>query len=99
MTPLKRALDLSYPAFANLHQHTLLWPPASARLRSYSGRSPHNPSSRDSRSCPGDIFQGSAGDGAVARGPPELLGFDDRTMMYEGDAKDWENVGLGVFQR
>ena len=23
-------------------------------------------------------------------GPPELLGFDDRTMMYEGDAKDWE---------
>ena len=22
-------------------------------------------------------------------GPPEL-GFDDRTMMYEGDAKDWE---------
>ena len=23
-------------------------------------------------------------------GPPQLLGFDDRTMMYEGDAKDWE---------
>jgi hypothetical protein len=23
-------------------------------------------------------------------GPPELLGFDDRTMMYEGDAEDWE---------
>ena len=23
-------------------------------------------------------------------GPAQLLGFDDRTMMYEGDAKDWE---------
>jgi hypothetical protein len=23
-------------------------------------------------------------------GSPELLGFDDRTMMYEVDAKDWE---------
>jgi hypothetical protein len=23
-------------------------------------------------------------------GPPELLGFDDRSMMYEGDAKNWE---------
>jgi hypothetical protein len=23
-------------------------------------------------------------------GPARLLGFDDRTMMYEGDAKDWE---------
>ena len=22
--------------------------------------------------------------------PAQLLGFDDRTMMYEGDAKDWE---------
>ena len=23
-------------------------------------------------------------------GPAQLLGFDDRTMMYEGDGKDWE---------
>ena len=26
-------------------------------------------------------------------GPPQLLGFDDRTMMYEGDAKDCGGQG------
>jgi hypothetical protein len=25
-------------------------------------------------------------------GRAQLLGFDDRTMMYEGDAKDWERI-------
>jgi hypothetical protein len=65
---------------------TLLWPPASARLRSYSGRSPHSPSPRGSRGGPGDIFGLLLPDAA----PPELLGFDDRTMMYEEDAQDWE---------
>jgi hypothetical protein len=28
-------------------------------------------------------------------GPPELLGLDDRTMMYEGEAKDRACPGAG----
>ena len=29
-------------------------------------------------------------------GSAQLLGFDDRTMMYEGNAKDWACTGMAI---
>ena len=93
MTPLERAIDLSYPAFAILHQH---------------GRFSGPPHQRVCEAILGDLrIARRRGVGGVVLeifsrdqqvmglllpddGPAQLLGFDDRTMMYEGDAKDWE---------
>ena len=93
MTPLERAIELTYPAFAILHQ-----------LGRFSGP----PQKRVCEAILGDLRivrrQGVSGvvleifsrDQQVMglllpdAGSAQLLGFDDRTMMYEGDAKDWE---------
>ena len=93
MTPLERAIELTYPAFAILHQH---------------GRFSGPPEKRVCEATLGDLRivrrQGVSGvvleifsrDQQVMglllpdAGSAQLLGFDDRTMMYEGNAKDWE---------
>jgi hypothetical protein len=93
MTPLDRAIELTHPAFAILHQ-----------LGRFSGP----PQKRVCEAILGDlrIVRRQAVNGVVLEifsrdqqvmglllpdaGPAQLLGFDDRTMMYEGDAKDWE---------
>jgi hypothetical protein len=93
MTPLERAIELTYPAFAILHHH---------------GRFSGPPQKRVCEAILGDLRivrrQGLSGvvleifsrDQQVMglslpdAGSAQLLGFDDRTMMYEGDAKDWE---------
>jgi hypothetical protein len=93
MTPLERAIELTYPAFAILHQF---------------GRFSGPPQKRVCEAILGDLRivrrQGVSGvvleifsrDQQVMglllpdAGSAQLLGFDDRTMMYEGDGKDWE---------
>jgi hypothetical protein len=87
MTPLDRAIELTHPAFAILHQ-----------LGRFSGP----PQKRVCEAILGDlrIVRRQAVNGVVLEifsrdqqvmglllpdaGPAQLLGFDDRTMMYEG---------------
>jgi hypothetical protein len=96
MTPLERAVELTYPAFAILHLH---------------GRFSGPPQKRVCQAILGDlrIVRRQEVGGVVLEifsrdqqvmglllpdaGPAQLLGFDDRTMMYEGEARDWESPG------
>ena len=93
MTPLERALDLSYPAFAILHQHGRFSGPQHQRVCEAILGDLRIARRQGVRGVVLEIFsrdQQVMGLLLPDAGPPELLGFDDRTMMYEGDAKDWE---------
>ena len=93
MTPLERALDLSYPAFAILHQHGRFSGPQHQRVCEAILGDLRIARRQAVRGVVLEIFsrdQQVMGLLLPDAGPPELLGFDDRTMMYEGDAKDWE---------
>ena len=93
MTPLKRALDLSYPAFAILHQHGRFSGPQHQRVCEAILGDLRIARRQGVRGVVLEIFsrdQQVMGLLLPDAGPPELLGFDERTMMYEGDAKDWE---------
>ena len=96
MTPLERALDLSYPAFAILHQHGRFSGPQHHRVCEAILGDLRIARRQGVRGVVLEIFsrdQQVMGLLLPDAGPPELLGFDDRTMMYEGDAKDWEGRG------
>ncbi len=93
MTPLERAIDLSYAAFAILHHHGRFSGPSGLRVcEAVLGdlrivrRHAHG----------GVILEIFSRDQQVMGlwlpddGKAQLLGFDDRTMMYEGDSRDWE---------
>ena len=93
MTPLERALDLSHPAFAILHQHGRFSGPQHHRVCEAILGDLRIARRQGVRGVVLEIFsrdQQVMGLLLPDAGPPELLGFDDRTMMYEGDAKDWE---------
>ena len=93
MTPLERALDLSYPAFSILHQHGRFSGPQHHRVCEAILGDLRIARRQGVRGVVLEIFsrdQQVVGLLLPDAGPPELLGFDDRTMMYEGDAKDWE---------
>ena len=93
MTPLERALDLSYAAFAILHQHGRFSGPQHQRVCEAILGDLRIARRQGVRGVVLEIFsrdQQVMGLLLPDAGPPELLGFDDRTMMYEGDAKDWE---------
>ena len=93
MTPLERALDLSYPAFAILHQHGRFSGPPHQRVCEAILGDLRIARRQEVRGVILEIFSRDEqvmGLLLPESGPPQLLGFDDRTMMYEGDAKDWE---------
>ena len=93
MTPLERALDLSHAAFAILHQHGRFSGPQHQRVCEAILGDLRIARRQGVRGVVLEIFsrdQQVMGLLLPDAGPPELLGFDDRTMMYEGDAKDWE---------
>ena len=93
MTPLERAIELTYPAFAILNQLVRFSGPPQKRvceaiwaIYGYSVAKRGN----------GVVLEIFSRDQQVMglllpdAGPAQLSGFDDRTMIYEGDAKDWE---------
>ena len=99
MSPLERALDLSYPAFAILHQHGRFSGPQHQRVCEAILGDLRIARRQGVRGVVLEIFsrdQQVLGLLLPDAGPPELLGFDDRTMMYEGDAKDWEARCTGM---
>ena len=88
MTPLERALDLSYPAFAILHQHGRFSGPQHHRVCEAILGDLRIARRQGVRGVVLEIFsrdQQVMGLLLPDAGPPELLGFDDRTMMYEGE--------------
>ena len=93
MTRLERALDLSYPAFAILHQQGRFSGPPHQRVCEAILGDLRIARRQGVRGVVLEIFsrdQQVMGFLLPDAGPPELLGFNDRTMIYEGDAKDWE---------
>jgi hypothetical protein len=93
MTPLERALDLSYPAFAILHQHGRFSGPPHQRVCEAILGDLRIARRQEVRGVILEIFSRDEqvmGLLLPDSGPPQLLGFDDRTMMYEGDCQ-----GLG----
>ena len=88
MTPLERALDLSHAAFAILHQHGRFSGPQHQRVCEAILGDLRIARRQGLRGVVLEIFsrdQQVMGLLLPDAGPPELLGFDDRTMMYEGD--------------
>ena len=93
MTPLERALDLSYPAFAILHQHGRFSGPPHQRVCEAILGDLRIARRQEVRGVILEIFSRDEqvmGLLLPDSGPPQLLGFDDRTMMYEGDARTAE---------
>ena len=87
MTPLERALDLSYPAFAILHQHGRFSGPQHQRVCEAILGDLRIARRQGVRGVVLEIFsrdQQVMGLLLPDAEHPELLGFDDRTMMYEG---------------
>ena len=84
MTPLERALDLSYPAFAILHQHGRFSGPQHHRVCEAILGDLRIARRQGVRGVVLEIFsrdQQVMGLLLPDAGPPELLGFDDRTMI------------------
>ena len=98
MTPLERALDLSYPAFAILHQHGRFSGPQHRRVCEAILGDLRIARRQGVRGVVLEIFsrdQQVMGLLLPDAGPPELLGFDDRTMISQGSSLDDIPIGGG----